>query len=136
MFTELEKYPIPSKDGFSLGGKKLILDMNYFRNFEDYSLNWMNWILFQLCKHYKIPTKSDVWDKYTDEELLVEYYAIRFDSDDEEMKKFEGIIGGMTGGDDDIYDWFDKQIDKNKKEIQEKEAEMEDDLSFSPDTMG
>ena len=37
-------------DGFSL-------------DFEDY----MNWILFQLCKHYKIPTKSDVWDKYTDE---------------------------------------------------------------------
>ena len=52
------------------------------------------------------------------------------------MKKFEGIIEGLAGGDDDIYDWFDKQIDKNKKEIKEKEAEMEDDLSFSPDTMG
>ena len=101
-------------------------------DFEDY----MNWILFQLCKHYKIPTKSDVWDKYTDEELLVEYYAIRFDTDDDEMKKFEGIIEGLAGGDDDIYDWFDKQIEQNKKEVKEKEAEMEDDLSFSPDTMG
>ena len=66
----------------------------------------------------------------------MEYYAIRFDTDDDEMKKFEGIIEGLAGGDDDIYDWFDKQIDKNKKEIKEKEAEMEDDLSFSPDTMG
>ena len=98
--------------------------------------DYMNWIQFQLSKHYKIPTKSSVWDKYTDEEMLVEYYAVRFDTDEEEKNKFEGIVEGLTGGDDDIYDWFDKQVEKNQEEIKEKTDEMEDDLSFSPDTMG
>ena len=33
---------------------------------------------------------------------------------------FEGIVEGLTGGDDDIYDWFDKQVAENQKEIKEK----------------
>ena len=100
-------------------------------NYEDY----INYVVFQLAKHYKIPTKHPIFDRYADEELLVEYYAIKFDTDEQEKNKFEGIIEGLTGGDDNIYDWFDDMIAKNQKEVKEKTDEMEDDLSFSPDTM-
>ena len=101
-------------------------------NFGDY----MNFVQYSLSKHYKIPVKSDVWDKYTDEELIVEFYAVRYDTDEDEKNKMEGIIEGLTGGDDDIYSWFDRKIKENQEENKEKQSEMEDDVSFSPDTMG
>lgn len=69
---------------------------------------------FQICEARGILFYDKLWDDYSDEQILTEYYAIRFSKDDSFRKEFEERNGPTV--DDDI-DWMFKQIEKNRAEI-------------------
>jgi len=81
---------------------------------------------FQLCAEYKIPRKSHIWDSYTDEEILIEYYALRFYNNADKAKDFEDKLSGDYQSD---LDWFDSEIQKNKESLK---SLYPDEVKFSP----
>ena len=102
-------------------------------DFEDF----IRYVRFQLCTTYKIPFKDDIWDKYTDEELIVEYYAHIYRNSKEDRERIEDELRGKDVDKlDDFASWAIAQEHKNLKELQEKAESMEDDVSFSPDSLG
>ena len=99
------------------------------QSFEDY----VQFAKFQLSVDKHVLMEDPIWDKYTDEQILIEYMAGLFSKNPEKVKEFEMKL---TGKDTDIYDWFDKKIEENQKEMSEKLEEMEDTVSFSPESLG
>jgi hypothetical protein len=100
----------------------------------DFDFNdFVRYCKFQLCKTTNTLMLDPIWDKYEDEEIIAEYYAHVFSNSDKEREKFEGTLKGFS---DDIFDWFDQQIEKNQKELKSKADELEEDVSFTPDVMG
>jgi len=83
---------------------------------------------FQLCEARNILRKDVIWDAYSDEEVLIEYYAILMSKDENLRKKMELEIGGMDYAKD--LDWFDRQIKTNKKEVDE--IAKEEEFDFKP----
>jgi hypothetical protein len=84
---------------------------------------------FQLAASYKIPAKSTIWDKYTAEELIVEFYALKFFEDSEYSKEFEARLNGEAQED---LDWMNKEIEKNKVEIEKLKQQYPEKVNFSP----
>jgi len=62
--------------------------------------------------------KDPVFDTYTEEDLLTEYFAIRFDEDSDFRGAFEAQMRGIS---QDVYDWFEEEEQKYL-EAREKEA--------------
>lgn len=89
---------------------------------------------FYLCKSSRVLWKDPIWDKYTDEEILIEYFAHLFSRDELSRKDFEA---SMTAGTDlygeEIYDWLDRKIKENQEEMQRNAEQQPDKISFSPE---
>ena len=97
-------------------------------DFEDF----LQFAKFQLCESRKILLKDPIWDSYTKEEILIEYFAMVFSINEDFKKSFENFLN--EGYEDslsieEVYDWFDEQIEKDNREKAEKEAEF----SFKPE---
>lgn len=94
-----------------------------------------NYAKFILCKHSKRLMKDPIWDEYTDEEILVEYYAHLYSNNEEMRKEFEAQInaGSQVYG-EDIYEWLEAQDKKLKEEHEKKLRELPEKISFSPST--
>jgi len=90
--------------------------------------DFVNFAKFQMCAEYKIPMKADIWDKYTKEEILAEFFALKFHNDKEEAKAFEAELLGLA---DDDFAWMSKQVKENQKNIK-KLKEAQKDFNFSP----
>jgi hypothetical protein len=89
---------------------------------------------FYLCKTLGYLWEDPIWDKYTDEEILVEYFAHLFSKDETFRKDFEvQIDAGTQVYGNDIFDWLDKMVEENQAEMKQKLEEMPDKISFSPD---
>lgn len=80
----------------------------------------------QLSAYYKTPIKSNIWDSYTDEELIIEYFTTRFIEHPEMGKEFSYKLSP------DYKDDTDWLLRKAEEENQRLEEESEEDLSFSP----
>lgn len=92
---------------------------------------------FYLCAHAKKLWKDPIWDSYTDEEILVEYFSLLFFKDEVARKEFEvAIDAGASVYGQDIYDWLDRKVAENQKEMNAQLDEMEDHISFKPDVLG
>lgn len=93
---------------------------------------------FQLCRASKRLMKDPIWEDYSDEEILIEYYAILYDKSQEEKAKLEAEFSGVESTSFD--DWANSMIDKNKdanKEFKKTLEKMEEDeLSYKPDIVG
>jgi hypothetical protein len=77
--------------------------------------------------------KDPIWDTYTTEEILIEYYSHLYSKDEKFKKEFETALN-MT---DDTYAWLDKMVDKNQKEMGTKKEELPERVEYSPvDTLG
>lgn len=70
---------------------------------------------FYLCQKRNILFNAEVWDNYTDEEILVEYFSIRFTEDEVLRGEFETQMKGVEKAD---YEWFDKMTKKYEAEIE------------------
>ena len=94
----------------------------------------VNYAKFALCKMSRRLWKDPIWDQYTDEEILIEYFANLFAKDEKVCKDFEvSIDSGTEIYGDDIYDWLDKKVAENQKEQEKKLSELPDRISFSPE---
>lgn len=97
--------------------------------------DFVSFAKFFLCKQTRRLWKDPIWDSYTDEEILIEYFAHLFFTDKSARTEFE--VNAFSGTDtygEDIYDWLDRKIAENQAEREKKLDEMPDKVSFSPDS--
>jgi len=82
---------------------------------------FINFAKFQVSLEKKILFWDPVWDFYTDEQILIEYYAVLMDKSEEFKneceKRFSGEFFEGTAYEEAV-DWMEKEILKN----QEKES--------------
>lgn len=92
---------------------------------------------FQLAVKSKRLLKDPIWDEYTVEELLIEFYAHVFNENKEARILFEQALNLATDNVDDFAAWADAEIAKEDK-IREKTLDStEDSVSFNPsDVLG
>ena len=102
---------------------------------EKYTLKqFVDFAKFQLAKKTRRLLKDPIWDDYTVEELLVEFYAHQFEENKEFRIAFEQEIGALAEDVDDFNAWADKQMAKERAKTL---GATEDKVSFSPnDVMG
>lgn len=82
---------------------------------------------WQICKVRNVLFLDPIWDKYTFEDLMIEYFGIMFDENKEYASEFLGKITKPEA--EKVYDWFDrmeKRIKKKQAEELEKVEEFED----------
>jgi hypothetical protein len=97
--------------------------------FEDF----VKYAKFNLSVDKHVLMEDPIWDKYNDEQILVEYFANLFIKSKGERERFEAQF---AGSDPDFNDWSDQQIAKNQEEMAEKAASLEDSIKFVPETLG
>jgi hypothetical protein len=95
--------------------------------------DYVRFAKFQLSLDKHLLMEDPIWDRYTDEQILIEYMAGMFMKNPEKLKEFETKL---TGQDSDVYDWLDRKIEENKKEMAEQLDKMEENVSFSPESLG
>ena len=77
--------------------------------------------------------KDPIWDTYTQEEILIEYYAYLYELDEKVKHEFEvGLDAGAEVYGEAIYDWLDRMVEENQEVVKRQLAEMPDKVSFSP----
>lgn len=90
---------------------------------------------FQLCLITKTLMKDPVWDEYTEEEILVEFFAHSFHNDPNFLKDFE--ISISKGEVLDFNSWADLEMKRNAESVEAKVLGQADKVEFQPeDVMG
>jgi hypothetical protein len=87
---------------------------------------------FQLSVQKRVLLKDSIWDQYTDEELLAEYYANLFQKNEDARLEFQKLIEG--GDDDEFLAWANKKA-RQAKEERESGADLEE-VEFTPEGVG
>lgn len=87
---------------------------------------------FALCESRKVLMEADVWDRYTDEHILLEYYAMLYNVNKQMREEFEDFVTSTVT--EDQVDWMDEMMAKNKEELKKYvEADQEAEaFSFEP----
>jgi hypothetical protein len=99
--------------------------------------DFLNYCRFQLCKLSHRLMKDPIWETYTSEELLAEFYAHTFAKDKDFLKQFEMFLANEGGEILEFDAWADMQIKKSQEEKSAKAKKLEDSVAFSPeDVMG
>lgn len=75
--------------------------------------------------------KDPIWDLYTNEELLVEFFAWQF-QDEKIRDMFEQDLGDIDGSVDEFAKWADKEMAEEAKVRAKTLNSMEDRVSFDP----
>lgn len=100
-------------------------------------MDFVRYAKFQLAVKTRRLLKDPIWDEYTVEELLVEFFAHQLNESTEFRQKFEQEIAGDVGDIDDFASWADKKMEQDAKERQKTLDRLEDNISFDPsDIMG
>jgi hypothetical protein len=89
---------------------------------------------FFLADERKILLKDPVWDSYSDEELLIEYYAVLYKNSEQARQAFESSLVS-EGEAEDEFEWMDTKIEENRKRIKDlkqKAAKIEEEIMFDP----
>lgn len=76
---------------------------------EEAMLAFAKW---QICKVRNILWNDPVWDNYTNPEILIEYFAIKFDEDADLRTAFEASTVSAKEAD---VDWFERMEKKLKE---------------------
>lgn len=103
--------------------------------------DFCNFCKMHLCNTYKVPYKSPLWESYSDEDIMIEYFALKFLKDEEFKKEFKAQLQGkivhkdqMT--EDEFADWADKMESENKRELDKLKETMVETINFNPNTDG
>lgn len=75
---------------------------------------------FYLCQKRGVLYNAEIWDNYTEEEILVEYFAVRMSEDETLKAEFEAQMRGINKAD---HEWFDKMTEKYNKKLEEEAKE-------------
>ncbi len=76
---------------------------------------------WQICKIKSVLWNDPVWNEYTSPEILIEFFAIKFDENEELRKKFEAGIVTTKKSD---TDWMERRMAKLLKEKEEKQGKI------------
>jgi hypothetical protein len=98
--------------------------------------DYVNYAKFQLSLDKHRLLEDPIWEKYSDEQLLVEFYANLFSKSKKALKEFEDTFVGTRSEVDDFSIWADKMIEKNQAELEKKAESLEDSVRFTPETLG
>lgn len=90
---------------------------------------------YKICEARGLPY-FDSLENYTDEETLIEYYAILFSKDPEAKKAFAAEMDAGDDSHDDFADWAEAEIEKGKTEKAEVPVEAAEDFEFTPEGLG
>jgi len=96
----------------------------------------VNFAKFFLCNKTNTLWKSEVWNTYTQEEILIEYFSLRFNADEEARQEFETQMGMGEEDHTEVYDWLDRMVKENQEEMENKLENLPDKVSFSPGSTG
>lgn len=91
---------------------------------------------FHLCKKTHTLWKDPIWESYSDEELLIEYFSLIFSENKEYKTQFELEIGKTDVELEATFAWLDEQVEKNKENMDREETSLEDVVTFSPSEIG
>ena len=99
--------------------------------------DYVEYAKFHLSVDKHVLMEDPLWEKYTDEMILVEFFANLFTKSKERLQEFELTFKGLTTV-DEFNDWADKMIAQNKIELEEKAKtlDLEDSINFSPESLG
>lgn len=92
----------------------------------------LNFAKAYLCRKTKTLMKDPIWDAYTNEEIIIEYFSHLFTDNEKMREEFESDLIDRKSD----YDWIVAQEEQNKKELQAMSDELEDSLDFSPEVLG
>jgi hypothetical protein len=92
---------------------------------------------FMLCHARGYLMEDPVWDKYTDEQILTEYFAMEFRNNNDFRKEFEALVPGYDYDPtiDEFLSWSEGKIEENAKELKTLE-ETKEEFEFTPASMG
>lgn len=136
--TSQKKEPIKQK----LDPLKNLKHKGYCRAFAsvgDEPMTYSQFLVYArtyLCNHAHVLFKDPIWDSYTEEELLIEYFSVLYKNDPIKKEEFEKTISNKPGNYDDFLNFADEQIKKNKQDMEEEQNNLPDRLEFSPETLG
>lgn len=100
---------------------------------EIYKLNdLVKYAKFQLSVKSGRLMKDPIWDEYTIEELLIEFFAHQFEDSKEFRIKFEQDFNELSGAVDEFAAWADKQIKEESLIRDRLMGEAEDQVRFDP----
>ncbi|RLG44951.1 MAG: hypothetical protein DRN81_03195 [Thermoproteota archaeon] len=89
----------------------------------------------EYCRHFVSAEKNilfndPVWDRYTEEEIIIEFFALRFDKEKEFREEYESQL--MGGPSEEDYAWFDRmeaELQEKNKELMDETEEFSDDFT-------
>jgi len=88
---------------------------------------------FQLCLKKNILLLDHIWDDYSNEDIIVEYYALLFATDLKERERFiKTLKGKLETEEEDPTAWMDAAIEENQKELLKLVDNQEESVSFKP----
>lgn len=93
----------------------------------------VRWAKFHLSIKTKTLLKDPIWDTYTKEEILIEFFAHQFHDDPQKLREFEIQLGNDYGDLESFADWADSQMGIAKKERDRTLLDMEERIVFNPD---
>ncbi len=91
---------------------------------------------FSLCKLSNTLWKDPIWDTYTDEDLMVEYYSHLYSSDKDAKEEFESVAGFSDYEKDSLYNWLLEQAAEEEKMFEKRDENLEDVVSLNPSELG
>jgi hypothetical protein len=99
--------------------------------------DYIEYAKFHLSMDKSVLMEDPIWDKYTDEMILIEFFANLFSKSKDKLQEFQATLKGTTTV-DEFNDWADRMIEKNRIELEEKAKalELEDSIHFSPESLG
>lgn len=119
-----------SKDPF--GRLKYIA---YCRNFmapEEFSLSELTkYAKNYLCLNKKVLYYDPIWDLYTEEAILIEFYSLRMWEDDDYRQDIETAIKGAGKTEADDFSWMEKRQAEEDAKRDERIKELKEEADFS-----
>ena len=98
--------------------------------------DFVTYAKFKLSLDKHLLMEDPIWERYTDEQVLIEYFAGLFDRSKEERDKFLGKLKLSSSENYDFSEWADRMMEDTEKTMREKAEKLEDKISFTPETLG
>lgn len=86
---------------------------------DDFNFNdFVEQAKFYLCQQRNVLTKDPVWDKYTVQEIIREYYAVLYSKNKGLRDEFEMLLAS-DGEVENEADWLEQAVSRNRSKIEE-----------------
>lgn len=95
-------------------------------------IDFVRYAKFFLCSKTHRLMKDPIWDGYTAEEILAEFYAYQFNDNEKFLKEFELELIGDNGELDSFDKWVNSNIAASDLERKKTLESLEERVSFNP----